>query len=72
MAEHGVDVVVGVRGLAKSLVEAARSAGVEAVFVPTPEEAGAWMVENLREGDAVLVKGSRGVGLERGLRLLKP
>ncbi len=72
MAQYGVDVVVGVRGLAEKLVEAARAAGVEAVFVATPEEAGAWMLANLREGDAVLVKGSRGVGLERGLRLLKP
>jgi len=70
MAKQGVDVVVGVRGLAEKLVEATRAGGVEAVFVATPEEAGAWMLEHLREGEAVLVKGSRGVGLERGLRML--
>jgi UDP-N-acetylmuramoyl-tripeptide--D-alanyl-D-alanine ligase len=70
LAGMGVDVVVGVRGLASALVEAARAAGVEAVFVGSPEDAGLWMREHLREGDAVLVKGSRGVGLERGLKLL--
>ncbi len=65
MAERGVQAVVGVRGLAEALVEGARGGGVEAVFVATPEEAGAWMREHVREGDAVLLKGSRGVRLER-------
>jgi len=65
-----VDVLVGVRGLASAMVDAARTKGVEAVFVVSPEDAGTWMLEHLRPGDAVLVKGSRGVGLERGLKLL--
>ncbi len=67
MAERGVDAVVGVRGLAEALVEGAREGGVEAVFVATPEEAGAWMREHVRAGDAVLLKASRGVRLERAL-----
>ncbi|HEY0263835.1 MAG TPA: UDP-N-acetylmuramoyl-tripeptide--D-alanyl-D-alanine ligase [Granulicella sp.] len=67
MAERGVDVVAGVRGVASALVEAA---GSGAIFFGTPEEAGAWMREHLREGDAVLVKGSRGVRLERALGVL--
>lgn len=66
-AAEGLDVVVGVRGHAREIVEAARAAGVEAVFVETPEEAGAWMRENLRAGDAVLLKASRGVRLEKAL-----
>jgi len=65
MVERGVEIVVGVRGLAKELVDAA--AGSEALFVETPEQAGAWMKENVRAGDRVLVKGSRGVKLERAL-----
>ena len=69
MAERGVDVVVGVRGLAKALVEGA--GGVERLFVETPEEAGAWLLENLRAGDAVLLKASRGVRLERALEALE-
>ena len=64
MAEQGVDVVIGVRGLAKALVA---GAGVNALFVETPEEAGTWLKENLRAGDAVLLKASRGVRLERAL-----
>jgi UDP-N-acetylmuramoyl-tripeptide--D-alanyl-D-alanine ligase len=70
MAERGVDVVVGVRGLAESLVEGARSGGMEGVFVATPEEAGRWMEENVAVGDAVLLKASRGVRLERALAVL--
>jgi len=70
IAKQGVDVVVGVRGLAANLVDAAHAAGLEAVFIATPEEAGAWLVQHLRADDAVLVKGSRGVGLERALKQL--
>jgi UDP-N-acetylmuramoyl-tripeptide--D-alanyl-D-alanine ligase len=69
-AEAGVDVVVGVRGLALELVAAARAGGVEAVFVETAQEAGAWLRENLRAGDVALLKASRGVRLEQALGLL--
>jgi UDP-N-acetylmuramoyl-tripeptide--D-alanyl-D-alanine ligase len=67
MAEAGVDVVVGVRGQAKALVDAAAQAGVKAQFVATAEEAGEWLIKYLRRGDAVLLKASRGVKLERAL-----
>ncbi len=70
MAERGVPVVVGVRGLARALVEAARKGGAEAMYVETPEEAGAWLREHVRAGDAVLLKASRGVRLERALAAL--
>ena len=71
MAQRGVDIVLGVRGVARALVDAARAAGTEAHFVETPEEAGAWMREHLRAGDAVLLKASRGVRLERAVALLE-
>jgi UDP-N-acetylmuramoyl-tripeptide--D-alanyl-D-alanine ligase len=67
MAERGVEVVVGVRGVAEAFVEAAKSAGVEAVFVADALAAGGWLKENVRAGDAVLLKASRGVRLERAL-----
>lgn len=70
MAERGVKVVVGVRGEAQHLVAGAAPQAQEALFVTSAEEAGAWMHSNLREGDAVLLKGSRGVGLERALTSL--
>jgi len=70
MATRGVDIVVGVRGRAQALVDGALLRGGEAIFVETPEEAGAWLKANLRSGDAVLLKASRGVKLERALASL--
>ncbi len=70
MAMAGVDVVVGVRSFASELADAARQGGVAAVFVATPAEAGAWMAANLRAGDVVLLKASRGVRLEGALDAL--
>jgi UDP-N-acetylmuramoyl-tripeptide--D-alanyl-D-alanine ligase len=67
MAEQRIDFVVGVRGLARFIVEGATAAGVAAEFVPTPEEAGEWLKHNLKSGDLVLLKASRGVRLERAL-----
>ncbi|MGH9503910.1 MAG: UDP-N-acetylmuramoyl-tripeptide--D-alanyl-D-alanine ligase [Terriglobales bacterium] len=67
MAEKGIDILVGVRGLARPMVEAAGRAGVKAEFVATPEEAGEWLAREVRDGDVVLLKASRGVKLERAL-----
>lgn len=62
-----LDFLLGVRGLAKPMVEAAREAGLRAEFVATPEEAGEWLARETREGDVVLLKASRGVKLEKTL-----
>jgi UDP-N-acetylmuramoyl-tripeptide--D-alanyl-D-alanine ligase len=67
MAEKGIDVLIGVRGLAQPMVEAASGAGIKAEFVATPEEAGDWLLRESRDGDVVLLKASRGVKLERAL-----
>jgi UDP-N-acetylmuramoyl-tripeptide--D-alanyl-D-alanine ligase len=67
MAGKGMDVLVGVRGLAQEMVEAAKAAGMAAEFVSRPEEAGEWLARETRDGDAVLVKASRGVKLEKAL-----
>jgi UDP-N-acetylmuramoyl-tripeptide--D-alanyl-D-alanine ligase len=69
-AQAGIDVVVGVRGKAANIVEGAEAAGAEAIFVESPEAAGEWLRSELRAGDAVLLKASRGVQLERALVLL--
>ncbi|MGA8161027.1 MAG: UDP-N-acetylmuramoyl-tripeptide--D-alanyl-D-alanine ligase [Acidobacteriaceae bacterium] len=70
-AQAGIDIVLGVRGLARAIVESARKAGTEALFLDSAEAAGAWLRENLRRGDAVLLKASRGVRLERALDSLR-
>ncbi len=70
MAESGIDLVIGVRGLAQAIVDGAREGGVPAKFVKTPEEAGEWLKRELKPGDVVLLKASRGVRLERALETL--
>jgi len=62
-----LDFLLGVRGLAKPMVEAAGETGMKAEFVATPEEAGEWLARETREGDVVLLKASRGVKLEKAL-----
>jgi UDP-N-acetylmuramoyl-tripeptide--D-alanyl-D-alanine ligase len=68
-AEAGLDLVVGVRGNAVHLATAACTHGVEAVFLADAEAAGNWLKKTLRAGDVVLVKGSRGVHLDRAIEL---
>ncbi len=71
LAEKKIEVLVGVRGLAQAMVDGARSAGTQAEFVTTPEEAGEWLARQTREGDVVLLKASRGVKLEKALETWK-
>ena len=71
MAGKKIDLLLGVRGLAQPMVEAAKQGGVKAEFVATPEEAGAWLAREARKGDVVLLKASRGVKLEKALEKWK-
>jgi UDP-N-acetylmuramoyl-tripeptide--D-alanyl-D-alanine ligase len=70
MAQSGIDVVIGVRGLAQAIVDGALERGLHAEFVGTPEEAGEWLKRELKPGDVVLLKASRGVRLERAMEAL--
>ena len=67
IAEKKIDVLLGVRGLAKDMVDSARQAGMTAEFAATPEAAGEWLARETRDGDVVLLKASRGVKLEKAL-----
>ena len=69
IAEKKIDFLLGVRGLAKRMVATALEAGMKAEFVATPEEAGDWLARETRTGDAVLLKASRGVKLEKALEV---
>jgi UDP-N-acetylmuramoyl-tripeptide--D-alanyl-D-alanine ligase len=70
-ARNKLDFLLGVRGLAEPMVEAAEEAGMKAEFVATPDEAGEWLARETREGDVVLLKASRGVKLEKALEKWK-
>jgi len=69
-AEAGLDLVVGVQGSAEHLATAAAAAGVASLFLPDADAAGHWLALNLRPGDVVLLKGSRGVHLECAIEIL--
>ena len=71
IAEKKIDLLLGVRGLAQNMVDGAKSAGMQAEFVATPEEAGEWLARETRDGDVVLLKASRGVKLEKALEKWK-
>jgi UDP-N-acetylmuramoyl-tripeptide--D-alanyl-D-alanine ligase len=70
-AEAGLDMIIGVRGNAEHLAAAACGAGVAALFLPDADAAGRWLAGNLRPGDVALVKGSRGVRLERAIEVAR-
>ncbi len=71
MAARKIDVVIGVRGAAKAIVDAAAAKGVHAEFVDAPEQAGEWLARQVKPGDLVLLKASRGVKLEKALETWK-
>jgi UDP-N-acetylmuramoyl-tripeptide--D-alanyl-D-alanine ligase len=71
IAEKGIDLLIGVRGLAEHIVAGASAAGTKAEFMQTPEAAGEWLAKNTRDGDIVLLKASRGVKLEKALETWK-
>ena len=69
-AEAGLDLVAGVQGNAEHLATAACKGGVASLFLPDAVAAGRWLKQTLQPGDVVLVKGSRGVHLERAIAAL--
>jgi UDP-N-acetylmuramoyl-tripeptide--D-alanyl-D-alanine ligase len=69
IAEKKIDVLLGVCGLARAAVEAAKRVGIRAEFAPSAEEAGEWLHRETQSGDVVLLKASRGVRLEKALEI---
>jgi UDP-N-acetylmuramoyl-tripeptide--D-alanyl-D-alanine ligase len=68
VVEFGWDVLVAVGPLGRRLAEGALAAGLDSSrmhLFATPEEAAAAVRSLAREGDLILVKGSRGTHLER-------
>jgi len=69
-ADRGIDVLIGVRGAARHMVDEAVKTGMSdggAYFFEDPAAAGEFVRGVARKGDAILFKGSRGVQVERAL-----
>jgi UDP-N-acetylmuramoyl-tripeptide--D-alanyl-D-alanine ligase len=61
-----VDVVIGVGKRSKALLDGARGAGHKALHhFDDAEAAGKFLMDFIREGDLVLIKASRGIGLDK-------
>jgi UDP-N-acetylmuramoyl-tripeptide--D-alanyl-D-alanine ligase len=72
-AQH-LDCVVGVQGAAAELVKGAVEGGLpreDAHFFPSATDAADFLLELLQPGDLLLVKGSRGVKMERIIEALR-
>ena len=70
VAKSGIPVLLGIRGDARGMVDAAVEAGLDrgsAYFFEDPGAAGDRLREIAREGDAILFKGSRGTHVEEAL-----
>ena len=70
-AALGFAPVVGVGELSRHLAEGGAAAGRRSEWFATADEAAAFAAAEAREGDVVLVKGSRGVRLERVVAALR-
>ena len=60
--------------MASEIIAGAREAGMNddaAVFVETPEEASELLIRDVKAGDCILVKGSRGVKTESVVQRVK-
>ncbi|MGZ5474238.1 MAG: UDP-N-acetylmuramoyl-tripeptide--D-alanyl-D-alanine ligase, partial [Thermoanaerobaculia bacterium] len=69
-----IDVVVGVGRRTQALLDGAREAGFadDALHhFDDAQQAGEFLVNAIREGDLVLLKGSRGVGLDKTVAILE-
>ena len=74
VADAEIDMLIGVRGESRAMVDAATAAGIvktTAFFFDEPEDAGAFLRDFVQPGDALLFKGSRGTQIEKALATMK-
>ena len=64
-AGRGIDLLIGVGALGRYIAEGAKDAGAAAECIDEVTELARELPARLRQGDAVLVKGSRGMAMER-------
>ena len=70
IAASGIDLLIGVRGLADELVEGSTASGLTAEFAEDSDAAAEMLANIVAAGDVILVKGSRGVRTEKVIEKL--
>ena len=72
IAASGINLLWGVRGLGKEIVAGANDAGLSATkFFNSSDEVAAELAKEVKEGDLILVKGSRGVATDKVVKALR-
>ncbi len=72
IGELGIDVLWGVRGLAAEILSGAAARGVaETTFFESSDAAAVALVDTVRAGDLILVKGSRSVETDKIVKALR-
>jgi len=72
IAAAGVNILWGIRGLGKEIVAGANTAGLETTkFFDSSQAAALEIIAEAREGDLILIKGSRGVATDKLVSALK-
>src|SRR5689334_16721525 len=72
IARSGISVLWGVRGLGQEIVVGANEAGLETTrFFDSSDEVADELIKEVREGDLILVKGSRGVATDKVVKALR-
>jgi UDP-N-acetylmuramoyl-tripeptide--D-alanyl-D-alanine ligase len=72
---QSVDVVIGVGARSKALLEGAKSAGFKTDALhhfDDAQSAGTFLLDFIKPGDLVLLKASRGIGLDKIVTMLQP
>jgi len=70
-AAAGIDLFVAVGPLSRRAFDAARAAGCESWHFDDSEKAASWVAAEIRPGDLILVKGSRGARMERVVQAIQ-
>jgi UDP-N-acetylmuramoyl-tripeptide--D-alanyl-D-alanine ligase len=72
IAAAGINVLWGVRGMAQDIIDGAREGGLlETRFFDSSAEAAEEIIDEVRAGDLILIKGSRGVETDKVVKALR-
>lgn len=72
IAGSGIDVLWGVRGLGREIVAGASEAGLKTTkFFDSSDEVAVELIKEVKDGDLILIKGSRGVATDKVVKALR-